>query len=1466
MKDHKDFPLPPDVVFFCQPEGCYSVGAKRLTLSDGNCFVFTLTDKDSGKTRYGICMSFFRPFKKFQEKKKSEKKIANSDTPSIVKQRRASKEKKNQGKNHTLTSLCFLSHHPFFSSFRECLFILKKIIETSSEHSQTETGESIWSMLTGVECEGGVNKHSISLVKDIETWLLRLLSAPAPVPCMTRIELRILPSRHHNPLVFAMPDHTRFSLVDFPLHLPLELLGVDTCLKVLTLIVLEHKLILQSRDYNALSMSVMAFVAMMYPLEYMFPVIPLLPTCMSNAEQLLLVPTPFIIGVPASFIPYKNNFKLPDDVWLVDLDSSKITPPSQTEELLDLPEPEGSILKNHLTQALVSMSSSPIKDINQLEFFHESPINKNNNNSSNKNNNFNNNNFNNSNSNNFNFNNNSGFNPLIYGNDVDSVDVATRVAMVRFFNSPNTLGNLTEHTRTLRLYPRPVVAFQVNSFLRSRPNKSKFICHLARTQAVEYFVEWALNPTNAVFLRIHTGIFDPLLIGDKCKWFSNSLRKLEYTTYDDTSSLLQLLAQQQAKELQDDQNEESSSASEESSCSSYSSLSDFVADIQSSNINGDSKIGMVVHQQKQVMLVDEGAIFHPPTQLVIPPESSPSPRSNKHGSTNSDDDSSDCSDGEQLNSIPTNPPSRPPPPKLPPLRPPPPSNPSSLNRGSSLPPPQSSTTTKKTNPHKQTSLPHQRTSQSHDDKSSIIETFTDEINTYAQTASNTFNELFGDSLKSKITNLPNIAESLASTLTESERSSPTPSNRSSKPFTPLGNRRAEKSTLVRHSNIQKRNSLELITKQSNHNEHKNAQHSENQLFLKEITTGVLEGRGVGWLKMGRVKKLMEDETYRNFMVSRLNTSLDKKLSNHNQHLDDVCISKAVFKGMLAIIRAIVSGLEVTFQNQGTGGMASAMMLLEIVHTHYWEKEGSSKSDVCDQSLASSPFGSNEALSQASDHRTGPPFDDFPIASLGSPVIVNGDEFENIEIKKTPNQTSTTPKQDEKTYTSVQTDRLRDSSGYVSESCEKDEARRRMLGKTPSVESDASDFSSNTNTGRRKRSDCSFLSSKSQHSTGYRYREGRVHHLTLSQQDCPRNYLFENLIGRERSVLWEQVQFWEDVFLDAVAQERDIIGMDQGPMEMMERYESLNESEKRRLEFDEDGLLGCMLYNMVSFMLMMKVNKHEVRRKCRRLLGKCHIGLSSSSDINQLLDQLETLGGNDIDLKPLVSRLMQKQSFTVHWGPDNTGDMLFMEVCDDCLILRSVSGCICDRWWYEKLVNMTYCPKTRVFCLWRKHNGKSQLNKFYTKKCKELYNCVKSSMEKAASKTNGKVPGLELDSEFPVQDMRTGQGGLLQVCMEGIGLLFANSKLFIELCRIKKCSTLKGGIFVLEEFDPKNRKIIQRRYKSAMAAQICYAILCIFSYVAAGIDHKTSVTASTTPARPSPSYSQVNISITGSRTI
>ena len=55
---------------------------------------------------------------------------------------------------------------------------------------------------------------------------------------------------------------------------------------------------------------------------------------------------------------------------------------------------------------------------------------------------------------------------------------------------------------------------------------------------MEYFAEWSLSPTNVVFLRVQTGVYDPLLIGDKAKWFCQGLQKIDFLVYDETSSTL----------------------------------------------------------------------------------------------------------------------------------------------------------------------------------------------------------------------------------------------------------------------------------------------------------------------------------------------------------------------------------------------------------------------------------------------------------------------------------------------------------------------------------------------------------------------------------------------------------------------------------------------------------------------------------------------------------------------------------------------------------------------------------------------------------------------------------------------------------------------------------------------------------------------------------------------------------------
>lgn len=84
--------------------------------------------------------------------------------------------------------------------------------------------DNIWTILSG-QTSDHTSSIAIHDVKEIETWILRLLSSPVPIPGSTRLECELIAPLIREPLLFALPDHTRFSLVDFPLHLPLELLG-----------------------------------------------------------------------------------------------------------------------------------------------------------------------------------------------------------------------------------------------------------------------------------------------------------------------------------------------------------------------------------------------------------------------------------------------------------------------------------------------------------------------------------------------------------------------------------------------------------------------------------------------------------------------------------------------------------------------------------------------------------------------------------------------------------------------------------------------------------------------------------------------------------------------------------------------------------------------------------------------------------------------------------------------------------------------------------------------------------------------------------------------------------------------------------------------------------------------------------------------------------------------------------------
>lgn len=1487
LEDHHDFPLPPDVVFFCQPEGCLSIRQRRVSLRDDSSFVFTLTDKDSGITRYGICVNFYRSFQRGHHRSRGDKSghtetatqaaetasdgsdgggggtasmlappnNAESAPPPASgeesgqpgaelnaskspQHRRSAAKVAARNRNSTLTSLCILSHYPFFSTFRECLYILKRLVDCCSQRLTQRAGlpratqrDTMWRVFTGALSVEEKGSQLLADLREIESWVYRLLRSPVPVAGQRRVDVEVLPHELKRSLTFALPDNSRFTMVDFPLHLPLELLGVDACLQVLSCVLLEHKVILQSRDYNALSMSVMAFVAMIYPLEYMFPVIPLLPTCMASAEQLLLAPTPYIIGVPASFFLYKADFKMPDDVWLVDLDSSKVIAPTHAEILPPLPEPEAGELKKHLKQALASMSlnTQPILNLEKFQEGQEMPLLPPGRDKASPS--------------------STEFNPLIYGNDVDSVDVATRVAMVRFFNSPNVLQGFQMHTRTLRLFPRPVVAFQSSSFLASRPRRSCFADKLSHTQAVEFYGEWALNPTNLAFQRIHNNVFDPSLIGDKPKWYAHQLQPVNYRVYDGSSQLVEAMA----GPLEDEGNEsdptDSGSDSEayDDSSSSYSSLGDLVSEMIQGDIQGDtSSMDPLTHaalgDASEVEFQDfhdfrEGQGSEGPSSGDGPAEPSDGQPLRSSSSTTASSSPSTIIQGvnQEPGEVPEieasagaalqNPVS-------------------GLGSQPFLRPPADAGLADPANKKQEYDNPYFEPqygfpSEDDPDAEEQVESYTPRFNQNLNgnkvqrplrpsslrlpgesdgegdsrnsspnsTISNSSNDGFGGLMSFA----SNLYKNHGTSFSLSNLALPNKAAREKTPFPSLKGARApralvdQKSSVIKHSPTVKRESPSPQGRVNNT--------SENQQFLKEVVQSVLDGQGVGWLNMKKVRRLLENEQLRVFVLSKLNRAVQSEEDARQEIIRDVEVSRKVYKGMLDILKCTVSSLEHSYTNAGLGGMASVFSLLEIARTHYQTKgsDGAKQQrpQVTDAEEKKSQMSADSGLSVTSGSQKS----DTESVTSSEPPILTRSTSQDSEASTVISNSSGETLGADSDLSSTAGDglggrtaaHLAQSRGTLSDSeIETNPATSTVFGKTHTLKPTAKDHA---------------------HATAKSQPAQPMEDISM------RIYLCEGLLGKERSTLWDQLQFWEDAYLDAVMLEREGMGMDQGPQEMIERYLSLGEHDRKRLEDDEDRLLATLLHNMIAYMLMLKLNKNDIKKKVRRLMGKSHIGLTYSQEINEILDKLANMNGRELPIRPSGSRHIKKQTFVVHAGTDTTGDIFFMEVCDDCIVLRSNIGTVYERWWYEKLINMTYCPKTKVLCLWRRNGQETQLNKFYTKKCRELYYCVKDSMERAAARQQSIKPGPELGGEFPVQDMKTGEGGLLQVTLEGINLKFMHSQVFIELSHIKKCNTVKG-VFVLEEFVPETKEVVIHKYKTPMAHQICYSVLCLFSYVAA----------------------------------
>uniref|UniRef100_A0A158QHM7 Pecanex-like protein n=1 Tax=Rodentolepis nana TaxID=102285 RepID=A0A158QHM7_RODNA len=294
------------------------------------------------------------------------------------------------------------------------------------------------------------------------------------------------------------------------------------------------------------------------------------------------------------------------------------------------------------------------------------------------------------------------------------------------------------------------------------------------------------------------------------------------------------------------------------------------------------------------------------------------------------------------------------------------------------------------------------------------------------------------------------------------------------------------------------------------------------------------------------------------------------------------------------------------------------------------------------------------------------------------------------------------------------------------------------------------------------------------------------------------YLFEEaMVNSMESKLWTSMQFWEDLFLDTVAQERDLMGMDFDPTGQLQHYSQLGTISKKSLELAEDSLLTGVMHNLIAFMVMAQVPSDLIRRKIRRLIAKSHTGLHYTQKITHLLDCLEWLRGNDIDLLPIGSRQNAPETFSVCLECEEYTKMRMMEIYADFFLIRSMEGDVLFRWWYDEIINVTTSSQQSIIVF------KVLINKQrrpFLVAAVDSYTLF-TSIARAINQARAKIPqGKILDKlggNVNVVNKETGEPGNIFLDPNGFKITFGSKSHHIPLDQVKMCRIQDEDTFSFE---------------------------------------------------------------------
>ena len=223
-------------------------------------------------------------------------------------------------------------------------------------------------------------------------------------------------------------------------------------------------------------------------------------------------------------------------------------------------------------------------------------------------------------------------------------------------------------------------------------------------------------------------------------------------------------------------------------------------------------------------------------------------------------------------------------------------------------------------------------------------------------------------------------------------------------------------------------------------------------------------------------------------------------------------------------------MEQTYANFGLGGMASVFSMMEIAHTHYWTKDLNDGSDLSASLLSSqsvSPSESRENLRSSPQSPTAPSSRKNSFNEQNSRRPSEYDPSSDSHTQSTSEMFKDMLAQKRNVLmsklTSFESDALSTASDVLPLQSGSSVQIPSISCRSTVSDTEYENVPKQSISSLSKNRSGSIFSGKSSLSAGFRYTGGHLINTSTSPSpEQPRQYIFEGLLGKDRSQLWDQM--------------------------------------------------------------------------------------------------------------------------------------------------------------------------------------------------------------------------------------------------------------------------------------------------------------------------------------------------------